>query len=162
MTKRSRTPSVWESAARGAAAGLIGGAALSTAHRYLLPKLPDRGRKRRNEWDGRVHDVAEQFGWDLSPRTGAVVGVTTQLAAATLFGALYAVVTEQMQPSRAGKNFLDAGLVFAASMLAPELERKRRLPRGKRAKMRHRALAPITAPAVFGRTTALALKALTR
>ena len=162
MKRRSRTPSVWESAARGAAAGLIGGAALTTAHRYLLPKLPDRGRKRRMEWDGRVDDVAERLGWDLSPRTRAVVGVSTQLAAATLFGALYAVVTEQLQPSRAGRNFLDAGLVFAASVLAPELERKRRPPRGTRAKLRHRALAPITAPAIFGRTTALALKALAR
>jgi hypothetical protein len=49
-----------------------------------------------------------------------MLGMATQLAAAVAVGAAYTVVSEQTAPSREGKEVLDAGLVYAASLFAPE------------------------------------------
>jgi len=158
---RRSQPTLWESAARGATAGLVGGAALAAAHRLVLPRFPDRINPRVHRWDARVQRAAKRMGLELSPRGRTVLGWTTQLAVATLIGAAYAVVEEQMQPSRATKQLLDSGLVFAASMLAPEMK-PRRKPRGRKARLRRAALQRVTAPSIYGKATTLALKALAR
>jgi hypothetical protein len=160
MAKRKSRPTVLSSAARGAVAGLIGGVVLTTAHRVLLPKLPGRTRKTRGQWDNRVSSVSDSVLGDLSPRVRTRVRVASQLASAAVLGAAYAVAVEQLDTSGAGRHLINAALEFGASLIAPELAQKRRRPRGRKARLRQRALAPLTGPAAYGRTTSVALKML--
>jgi hypothetical protein len=161
--KRSNHPSIGRAAARGAVAGLIGGAAMTAAERMILPRLPDRRRPRIMPWDERIAAAADAIGWDMSPRARTTMGITTQLAYAALLGAGYAALTNR-KPSRAARELADAVLVFAASMLAPELPRlrPRRRKRSRVARLRQRVVEPITPPKVFGRATTMALRALQR
>jgi hypothetical protein len=79
-----------------------------------------------------------------------------------LLGAAYAVIVNRNR-SRSAHELADAVLVFAASFIAPEIPRKRlRRRRGRLARLRQRAMEPITVPRVFGRATTLALRALER
>jgi hypothetical protein len=162
--QRSRPETFKKAAARGAIAGLIGGAAMTAAERVILPRLPDRRRRRVAQWDKRLAGAAEAIGWDLSPRIRTAAGITTQLAYAALLGAVYAAIVSR-KPSRALRELTDAAMVFAASLLAPELPRRKTRGRGRRnrvVRLRQRIIAPITAPKVFGRATSLALRALQR
>jgi hypothetical protein len=136
---------------------------MTAAERVILPRLPDRHRPRIVPWDERIAAAADVIGWDMSKRTRTAVGITTQLLYAALLGAGYAALISR-KPSRAVHELADAALVFAASLLAPELPRRRsrRRKRSRVARLRQRVIEPITAPRVFGRTTTLALKALQR
>jgi hypothetical protein len=103
-------------------------------------------------------------GWEMSPRVRTIAGIATQLLYAALLGAAYGAATSR-RSSHATRQLVDAGLVFAAALLSPELPREprqRRSRRSRAAKLRLLALAPITPSRVFGQTTTLALKALTR
>lgn len=159
--KKSERPGVLESAARGAVAGLIGGSALALAHRSLLPRLPDRKRSRVNPWDKQIASAASQIGWDLTSRTRLAAGLTTQLAASMMLGAAYTLIVEQLEPPKHATEVLDAMMVYAASLFAPEHERTRK-PRGRRRQLQHKALGRINGPMVFGRATTVAMKALAR
>lgn len=166
MNGRTKDPSLLESAGRGALAGLIGGAAMAAAERFVLPRLPDRRAPRVATWDARMARAARRAGWNVSPRSRTALGVGTQLALASLLGAAYAVARDHLDTSRAGQELLDAGLAFAVSAFAPELPRARRPVRmgrrGLRQRVERRVLSPITPPAIYGRATALALQALGR
>ena len=158
----SKSTSVARAAGRGALAGLIGGAAMTAAERVVLPRLPGRHAPRVAPWDKRVSVAADLVGWDMSPRSRTAAGITTQLLYAALLGAAYATIVSR-KPSRAGRDLADAALVFAASLIAPELPRSRsRRRRGRLAKVRQKAIEPITVSKVFGRATTLALRALER
>lgn len=161
--RHSKKPTIGRAVTRGALAGLIGGAAMTAAERMILPRLPDRKRPRIVLWDERVASAADAIGWDMSSRARKTMGITTQLLYAALLGAAYAALTSR-RPSRATRELADAALVFAASLLAPELPRRqpRRRKRTRIARLRQRATEPITAPKVFGKTTAMALRALQR
>jgi hypothetical protein len=137
---------------------LIGGVVLITAHRVLLPKLPDRKRKSGRR-DGRLSAISNRMLGDLPPRAQFAAGLATQLAGAAMLGAAYGMATEQVDTSRAGRYLIDAALVIGASLIAPELARKRR-PRGRKARLRQRVIAPLTGPAIYGRTTSAALRML--
>ena len=136
---------------------------MTAAERVVLPRLPDRRRPRIVPWDERVAAAADALGWEMSPRARATLGITTQLVYAALLGAGYAALTSR-GPSRAVRELADAVLVFAASLLAPELPRLRppRRKRTRTARLRQRVVEPITAPKVYGRTTTMALRALQR
>src|SRR4051812_43174804 len=159
----SRKPSVARAAGRGALAGLVGGATMTAAERVILPRLPGRHAPRIVPWDERVSRVADVVGWEMSPRSRTAAGITTQLLYAALLGAAYAALMSR-KPSRAARDLADAALVFAASLVAPELPRSKRKPRrrGRLAKLRQRAIEPITVPKLFGRATTLALGAMNR
>ena len=159
--KKSERPSVLESVTRGAVAGLVGGGALAIAHRSLLPRLPDRKQPRVDPWDKRVASVANQMGWKLRPRARLAAGLSTQLAASMMLGVAYTLVVEQLDPPKHATQVLDALLVYAASLLAPELEPTRE-PRGRRRRLQHKALHRLNAPMVFGRATTVTMKALAR
>jgi hypothetical protein len=164
MQRSNHRPTIGKSAARGAIAGIIGGAAMTAAERVILPRLPDRRRPRIVPWDERLSSAADAMGWEMSPRARTTLGITTQLLYAALLGAGYAALTSR-KPSRAARELADAALVFAASLLAPELPRHqppRRRRRTRVERLRHRVIEPLTAPKVFGRTTTLALRALQR
>lgn len=158
--QRDRKPSLTRAATRGAVAGLIGGAAMTAAERVVLPRLPGRRAPRVLPWDARVADAAAAIGWDMSPRSRTAAGITTQLLYAACLGAAYAALTSRKR-SRAGRDLADAALVFAASLIAPELPRRKPRKKGDRlTRIGRRAAAPITVPKVFGRATAMALKAM--
>jgi hypothetical protein len=78
-----------------------------------------------------------------------------------MLGAAYALVIEQLEPPKHAEQVLDAMLVYAASLLAPELERTRK-PRGRRRKLQHMALQRVDGPGIFGKATTLTMKALAR
>lgn len=165
MPSRHSNDSVAELAARGAIAGLVGGLAMVAAERLVLPRLPDRRAPRVRPWEARVGRAARQLGVRLSPGRRTTVAVSTQLAAAALLGAGYYVARERMQPDRAGRQLLEAGLAYGISLLAPELPRRRvrRRVRGLRTDVAtRRLLSPITPPSIFARTATLALRALAR
>ena len=134
---------------------------MTAAERVVLPRLPGRHAPRVVPWDERVSGAADLIGWDMSPRSRTAAGITTQLLYAALLGAAYAAIVSR-KPSRAGRDLADAALVFAASLIAPELPRAkaRRRKRGRFARMRQKAIEPITVSKVFGRATTLALRAL--
>lgn len=134
---------------------------MTTAERVVLPRLPGRRAPRIVPWDERVSDLADFVGWEMSPRSRTTAGITTQLLYAAAIGALYAAIMSR-RPSGAVRDLADAALVFAASLVAPELPRARRVPkqRTRLARLRQRAIEPITATRVFSRATALALRAL--
>ena len=136
---------------------------MTAAERVVLPRLPGRHAPRIIPWDERVSVAADLLGWEMSPRSRTAAGITTQLLYAALLGATYAAIMSR-KPSRAGRDLADAALIFAATLIAPELprSRRRRKPRGRLAKMRQRVIEPITVPKVFGRATTLALRALER
>lgn len=157
-----RKPSLGRAASHGAIAGLIGGAAMTAAERLVLPRLPGRRAPRVVPWDARVADAADTIGWDMSRRSRTAAGITTQLLYAAILGAAYATIISR-KPSRAGRDLADAALVFAASLIAPELPRAKRRKRGGRlTRLGRRAAEPITVPKVFGRATTLALRAIQR
>ena len=157
-----QSSTITRAAGRGALAGLIGGAAMTTAERVVLPRLPGRRAPRIVPWDERVSGAADLMGWDMSPKSRTAAGITTQLLYAAVLGAAYAAIVSR-KPSRAGRDLADAALVFAASLIAPELPRSRRRKRRSRfARMRQKAIEPITVSKVFGHATTLALKALNR
>ena len=161
--QRSNHPSISRAVSRGAIAGLIGGAAMTAAERVILPRLPDRHRPRIVPWDERLAAAADAMGWEMAPHTRTAFGITTQILYAVLLGAGYAALTSR-KPSRAVHELAEAALVFAASLLAPELPRRKphRRKRTRVGRLRQRAIEPITAPKVFGRTTTMALRALQR
>jgi len=133
---------------------------MTAAERVVLPRLPGRHAPRIVPWDERLSGAADLIGWDMSPRSRTAAGITTQLLYAALLGAAYAAIVSR-KPSRAGRDLADAALVFAASLIAPELPRStRRRRRGRFARMRQKAIEPITVSKVFGRATTLALRAL--
>jgi hypothetical protein len=161
MKRKKHHPSVLESAARGAVAGLVGGGALVLAHRSILPRLPDRRRPRVHAWDKRMASLADRAGWHLSRRTRTAASITTQLAASMVLGAAYTLVVEQLEPPRHAEQVLDSMLVYAASLLAPELERTKQ-PRGRMRRLERKALERLNAPGIFGKATTLTAKALAR
>jgi len=135
---------------------------MTTAERVVLPRLPGRHAPRIMPWDARVADAADTIGWDLSPRSRTAAGITTQLLYTALLGAAYAAIMSR-KPSRAGRDLVDAALIFAASLIAPELPRSKRPRKNNRlARLGRRAAEPITVPKVFGRATTLALRAMER
>jgi hypothetical protein len=98
----------------------------------------------------------------MTPRSRTAAGITTQLLYAALLGAIYAAVVSR-RPSRAARDLADAALVYAASLIAPELPRsKHRKKGGRLTRLGRRAAEPITVSKVFGRATALALRAMER
>jgi hypothetical protein len=136
---------------------------MTTAERVVLPRLPGRHAPRIVPWDHRLSSVADFVGWEMSPRSRTTAGITTQLLYAAILGAVYAAIMSR-KPSRAARDLADAALVYAASLITPELPRSKRRVRGRSrlARLRQRATEPITVPKVFGRATTLALRALER
>jgi hypothetical protein len=163
MRNGKKHPSIVRSASRGALAGLIGGAAMATAERVVLPRIPGYRAPRAPKLDRRLADAAKLLGWEMTPRARAAAGVTTQLMYAALLGAIYGAIVSR-QPSRSTRQLLNASIRFAASLLAPELEQRppRRRRRSRVSRLRAKALEPVTPSNVFGQATGLALRALMR
>jgi hypothetical protein len=158
-----REVSLAEVAFRGAIGGIAGGIALIASERLLMPRIDDR-RPRIVSWDKRLQRTAQRIGWEMSPRVRTASGIATQILASAVLGAAYELANARYKPTGAAKGLLDAGLMFVASLLAPELPKKdlRRKRKKKRGLLGRIALDPITTPALYGEATTLAVRALRR
>jgi hypothetical protein len=150
--------------ARGALAGLVGGLALTAAERLVAPRLPGYGKPRRSPWDRRVRTAAGAMGLELDARTARIASDVARVAYATAVGAAYGAAIGAGRPSsRASRNFVDAGLGLAASVMAPEPGR--RSNNGRRP-VRNAIVGQLgdrlLSPALFERTTSALLSALLR
>jgi hypothetical protein len=160
MRRRTRTrPSPAVAAMCGAAAGLIGGLALTALDRLVVPRLTDAGHGER-DWDERVADGLARLGIRLSARERATAGIAAALTYAALLGAGYGLARRRWQSSPATVKLLDAVLVYAASLISPEPRRRRR--NARRRSTRPAATRTVRPVSVFGTTTAAAYKALSR
>ncbi len=154
-----RRPAPAMAAACGAAAGLVGGLALVALDRLVVPRLGD-GAPREHDWDEAVADMLARMGLRLAPRERAMAGIATGLAYATLLGAGYGLARHRWRSSPATLKLLDAALVYAASLVSPEVRRRpRKMPRRP---VRSAAMRAVSSVSVFGRTAAAAYKALSR
>ena len=143
----------------GAAAGLIGGLTLTAFDRLVAPRLGETMRRERR-WDEGVGDTFGRVGVRLSRKQRTTAGIATGLAYAVLLGAGYGLARQRWQGSPSAIGLLDAGLVYAASLISPE---PRRQPRGtRRSSNRLGAMRAVSSVSVFGTATAAAYKALSR
>lgn len=160
MKRRSRMESSAIAAAGcGAAAGLIGGLALTALDRLVVPRLTG-GAHRERQWDDAVASTLARVGLEVSGRTRAAAGIATGLAYAALLGAGYGLARQRLRGSPAARGLIDAALVYGASMMSPEPPR---VPRGaRRLSKRRAALRRVSSVSVFGRATTAAYRALSR
>jgi hypothetical protein len=146
-------------AAYGAAAGLIGGLALTALDRLVVPRLAGATHRER-KWDDVVATTLGRAGLRVSGRTRAAAGIVTGLAYAALLGAGYGLARQRMRGSPAARGLLDAALVYGASLISPEPPRVG--GRRERLSKRSAALRRVSPVFVFGQATTAAYKALTR
>jgi hypothetical protein len=160
MKRRLKTEvSPGAAAACGAAAGLIGGLALIALDRLVAPRFGDTVHRERR-WDERVGEALGRVGVRLSRRERTTAGIATGLAYAALLGAGYGLARQRWRSSPATLGLLDAALVYAASVISPEPRRRRRGAR--RRSTRLAAMRAVSSVSVFGTTTAVAYRALSR
>jgi hypothetical protein len=157
--KRRRERRLLESALRGAAAGLVGGAAITLVERELLSRITG-GARHRSGWDDVAASGLSRVGLELGDRGRIATGVASQIAYAGLLGAAYAVLREETQDSRAGRILLDGALTYAASLVFPDRPTPAR--RGRRLALRRKVAEPVNPAAAFSRMTAMTLRAITR
>jgi hypothetical protein len=135
---------------------------MTAAERVVIPRLPGRRSPRIVPWDARLADAADTVGWDMSPRSRTAAGITTRLLYAAILGEVYAAIMSR-RPSRAARELAEAALVFGASLVAPELPRKKHRRKGSGlTRLGRRAAEPITVPRVFSHATTLVLRAIER
>jgi hypothetical protein len=146
-------------AARGAAAGLVGGIALIALDRVVVPRLTGDPSRERG-WDDAVADTLGRIGIRLDGRRRAAAGIATGLAYAALLGAGYGLARQRLRGSPAARGLIDAALVYGASLISPEPTRVRRRP-GRLSKGGI-ALRRVSSVAVFGQATTAAYRALAR
>src|SRR5688572_6352083 len=157
MKRHTRTQiSPAGAAARGAAAGLIGGLALTALDRVIAPRFG--GGQREREWDEGVADTLAHVGVRVAGRERAMAGVATGLVYAAILGAAYGLARQRWRTSPATLGLLDAALVYGASLVSRE---PRRVTRGRR-RPATRAMRAVGSVSVFGTATAAAYKALSR
>lgn len=160
MKRRIKTEiSPAAAAACGAAAGLIGGLALTALDRLIVPRLGDTVERERS-WDEGVGHTLARLGVRLSGRERATAGVATGLAYAALLGAGYGLARQRWQTSPATLGLLDAALVYAASIISPEP--RRRPHSARRRSTRRTRMRAVSSISVFGTATAAAYRALSR
>ncbi len=157
--RRQRDRRLLESALRGGAAGVVGGVAIALVERELLSRIAG-GDSHRSEWDDVAASGLSLIGVRVGDRGRIATGIASQIAAAGLLGAAYAVMRDQTRESRAGRLLLEAALTYAASVVFPD--RPRPAMRGRRLALRRRMSEPLNPSAAFSRVTDMALGAMSR
>src|SRR2546423_15102460 len=115
--RRRREPGFLQAALRGAAAGVVGGVAVTLAERELINRV--NGARHRAGWDDAVRHQLQRAGIHVGGRGAIAAGVISQLVYSGALGAAYAVLSETATESRAGRALLDGALVYAASFVFP-------------------------------------------
>ena len=161
MAKRNRPKrSMVEIALRGAAAGVLGGVAISLVEREVLSRITGEARH-RSSWDALAARGLARVGLDVGDGGGRIAtGMATQLAYAGVLGATYAVLREQTRESRAGRILVEGVLTYAASLAFPDRPMTAR--RGRRMALRRKIAGPVNPADAFTRVTSMAVAALSR
>jgi hypothetical protein len=116
MKRTAKRLTVLEAAMRGAASGLIGGAALLVASELEKRGLITPRESRGPRWDHRIRGVARKGGMRLSRRGVTAAEVGGYLAYSALLGALFGVARSRLPLTGAARSFLESGFVYAASV----------------------------------------------
>jgi hypothetical protein len=158
--RRRRRRSLLETALRGAAAGMVGGLAISLVEREVMARIAG-GAKHRSGWDDLAARGLARVGFEVGDGGARIAtGVASQLAYAGTLGAAYAVLREQARDSRAARILLDGALTYAASLVFPDRPMPAR--RGRRLALRRKITDPVNPADAFMRVTSMAIIALTR
>jgi hypothetical protein len=156
---RRRERRLLQSALRGGAAGVIGGAVIALVEREVLSRVTG-GARHRSRWDDVAADGLSHIGLELGDRGRIATGIASQIAYAGMLGAAYGVLREQTRDSRAGRILLDGAMTYAASLVFPD--RPTPATRGRRLALRRQVAQPVNPAAAFSRVTALTLRAMAR
>jgi len=116
---RRRERRLLQSALRGGAAGVIGGAVIALVEREVLSRVTG-GARHRSRWDDVAANGLSHIGLELGDRGRIATGIASQIAYAGLLGAAYAVLRDETRESRAGRILLDGAMTYAASLVFPE------------------------------------------
>jgi hypothetical protein len=157
--RRRRKPRLIQTALRGAAAGVVGGLAVTLAERELINRV-DGGTPHRAGWDDSLQHQLKRAGIHVGGRGAIAAGVISQLAYSGALGAAYAVLSERATESRAGRALLDGALIYAASFVFPDQPKPRR--RGRRLPLRRTLVERVNTAAAFSRATTMALGVMSR
>lgn len=157
--RRRQRARVLDTAMRGAAAGVVGGLAVSLLEREVISRLVG-GPLHRTDWDDQASRAMRRIVPRFGPRSRIAIGVGTQLLYAGLLGAGYAVAHERTKESRAGRALLDGAMTYAASLVFPEVPQPSR--KHVRNAMRRRLAQPANPAVAFSRVTLMAFGALAR
>ena len=116
MSGKTQDLSVLEAAVRGAASGLIGGAAV-----LIAKKLEDEGilaprDSRGPRWDKRIRAAARGRGISLSHRGVTLTALGGYLAYSALLGAIYGVARSRLPLTAPAESLLESGFIYAASV----------------------------------------------
>lgn len=116
MGRKAKDLSVLEAALRGAASGLVGGAALLLAarleHAGILTNFEGRGPR----WGKRIRAAGRKTGLRLSSREVTLAEIGGYLAYSAFLGALFGVARRRLPLTTAARALLESGFVYAASV----------------------------------------------
>jgi hypothetical protein len=130
MTRKARNSSVLEAALRGAASGLVGGAALLVAAKLEEQGILAHRGARGPRWNQRLRGVTRKSGVRLSERAVTVAEIGGYLAYSALLGALFGIARRRLPLTTAARSLLESGFVYAASVpitgAVPQTGRKRK------------------------------------
>ena len=153
-----RNRSIARTAARGGAAGIVAGLAVTLVEREVLSRIVG-GARHRSAWDDVAAKGLGRMGLEVGDRGRIATGIVSQIAYAGALGATYAVLREETRESRAGRILLDGALTYAASLVFPDKPTPAR--RGRRLALRKKVVEPVNPAAAFSRVTAMALGVMT-
>jgi hypothetical protein len=149
-----------QAALRGAAAGLLGGAAVLALSWLVQRGVVSTDDTVDDEWERLIRNAARTAGISLTASQGRVARVAAQLTYSALLGAIYGVTRTRRAFPVALRAVLNSGLVHAASVPAVAQAMSGRMPRRKR---RQKGLSlPLGTAALYGMTTSAAFSALER
>ena len=158
--KKRRQRSLLETAARGAAAGVVGGLAISLVEREVLARIAG-GARHRSAWDDLAARGLSRVGLEVGDGGARIAtGLATQLVYAGALGAAYALLRDQSRESRAGRILLDGAVTYAASIVFPD--RPTHARRGRKLSLRSKITDPVNPADTFMRVTSMAIAALSR
>lgn len=153
-----------EAARAGALSGLIGGVAMLAARRLQEEGLLRRGETAEMGWDQLLEAESRRHHLRLTKRELWLAGVGVHIAYSMLVGAMYGVARSRRRIPAGAKGSLSSALAYAAHapsrILRPPKRRQARSTQRKNQVKKE--LIPIGTQMIFGVTTGLVFKLLSR
>ncbi|HEV2148937.1 MAG TPA: DUF1440 domain-containing protein [Longimicrobiaceae bacterium] len=159
--RTGRRAGIGEAAAKGALAGMIGGAAMMMAMKVEQKAFLPEGQTMEPPPRKLVETLAEKADVELDDQQAKMAGMGVHMGNSALWGALFGVVQDRVHPPSMLHGLLLGGLVYAANFpsfgLLPRLGV---LPPPSQQPLREAAI-PVGAHVVYGIATAAAFEAMT-
>src|SRR4051812_33789690 len=112
MGRKPEDLSVLEAVMRGAASGLIGGAALLVAARLEHAGILTNREGRGPRWDKRIRGLGRKAGLRLPRRGVTVAEIGGYLAFSAFLGALFGVARRRLPLTTAARALLESGFLY--------------------------------------------------